>query len=98
VVVETPSIRRITVRISITAVAGTQEADLAANVQETIESYINGLGVGEDIIVAEIIERAMAVTGMFDVVVTLPTSNVTILENELPVPYDVSGNSLVTVT
>lgn len=98
VVVETPTIRRITVRVSISARAGIQEADLTANVQESIESYINGLGVGENVIVAEIIERAMAVDGMFDIVVSTPTSNITVLENELPVPYDVNGNSLVTVT
>jgi uncharacterized phage protein gp47/JayE len=98
VLAETPVIRRITVRLSITAQAGLQEADIIPQVQEAVESYINGLGIGEDVIVAEIIERAMTVDGMFDVVVTTPTSNVVILENELPVPIDVNGDSLVTVT
>jgi uncharacterized phage protein gp47/JayE len=98
VVVETPVIRRITVALSITAASGFQETDLISSVQAAVEAYIDGLGIGEDIIISEIIERAMAIAGMFDVVVTLPTSNVTILENELPVSFDASGTSLVTVT
>ena len=98
VVAETPVIRRIDVRLSITAASGVQEADLLPQVQEAVESYINGLGIGENVIISEIIERAMAVTGMFDVTVLEPTSNVVILENELPVPFDVNGNSLIIVT
>ena len=98
VVVETPIIRRITVTLSITAAPGVQEADLVSPVQQAVEAYINALGIGEDVIVAEIIERAMNIAGMFDCVVVLPVSNVTVLENELPVPFDASGNSLVTVT
>jgi uncharacterized phage protein gp47/JayE len=97
VIVETPVTRRITVHCSITAKSGFQEADLTSSVQEAIESYINGLAIGADVIIAEIIRRAMSVTGVADVVVSLPTSNVVILENELPRPVDVSGNSLVTV-
>lgn len=98
VVVETPVIRRITVSISITAAPGFQEADLTSSIQDVIEAYIDGLGIGEDVIVAEIIERSMAIDGMFDAVVTIPTSNITVLENELPVPFNASGSSLVTVT
>ena len=96
--VETPTIRRITVKLSITAQNGFDEDDLAPTVQESVESYINGLGIGENIIRAEIIERAMAITGMYNVVVSLPTSDLTILETELPVPYDSDGDSLVTVS
>jgi hypothetical protein len=95
---DTPIIRRINVRASITAAPGVQENTLIPQVQETIESYINGLGIGDDVVVAEIVERAMRVDGMFDVTITLPTSNVVILENELPRPYDINGNTLVVVT
>ena len=97
VVAETPVIRRVTVRGSISAAPGFQEADLSPTVQESIEAYINGLGIGADVVRAEIIRRAMSVTGVQDFVLTLPLANVVILENELPRPVDVSGNSLVTV-
>jgi uncharacterized phage protein gp47/JayE len=98
VIVETPTIRRITVRLSITTTPGREETDVIPQVQEAVEAYINGLGIGEDVIVAEIVQRAMDVSGMFNVVVTLPSNDVVVLENELPVPFDSSGNSLVTVT
>jgi len=94
---ETPIIRRITVRASIVAIPGIQENDLIPLVQEALESYINGLGIGEDVIVAELIERAMRVDGMLDVTISLPTGNVVILENELPRAFDTNGNSLVDV-
>jgi hypothetical protein len=98
VLADVPIIRRITVLLTITAEPGVQEAGLVPEVQEVVESYINGLGIGEDIIVSEIIERAMGVVGMHDVAVILPASNIIVLENELPVPFDTSGDSLVIVS
>lgn len=98
VVVETPIIRRITVRLSISAQSGFDEDDLIPEVQEVVEQYITGLGIGEDVIIAEIVERAMGVAGMYNVVVSVPTSDVTILEDELPVPFSASGDSLVSVS
>ena len=95
---ETPVIRRITVAMSITAQSGFAEADLAPQVVDAVSNYINGLGIGDDVIRAEIIERAMRVPGMFNVSVTLPASDLIILENELPVPNDASGTSLVTAS
>ena len=97
VIADTPVIRRISVRLSVVAIPGVQEQTIIPQIQETIEAYINGLGIGEDVIVSEIIERAMRISGMLDVVVSTPTSNIIILENELPRPFDVSGNSLVVV-
>lgn len=97
VVVETPTIRRITIRLSITAVEGKDEDDIAPIVQSVIETYISSLGIGNDVIVSEIIERAMRVPGMYNVVVVSPTSDLAIAEGELPVPYNAQGNSLVTV-
>lgn len=98
VLVETPIIRRITVRVSLTAESGFQESDLVPGVQEAIETYISGLGIGGDVIVAEIIQRTMEVAGVYNVIVVTPGSDVVVLQNELPVPFDSSGNSLVTAT
>lgn len=39
---------------------------VAADVSDTIQDYINTLDIGEDVIVAEIVERAMGVNGMFN--------------------------------
>ena len=97
VVVETPTIRRITVRMSITAAEGKDEDDIAPVVQSVVETYISSLGIGNDVILAEIIERAMRVPGMYNVSISSPSSDVAVAEDELPVPYDSQGDSLVTV-
>jgi uncharacterized phage protein gp47/JayE len=96
--VETPVIRRITVRLSIVAQYGYTESNLAPAVRSAIETYISGLGIGSDVIVAEIIQQAMSITGVYNVIVVSPASDLVILQNELPVPFDSSGNSLVSVT
>ena len=96
--VDTPTIRRITVSMSIAVEAGFSEIDLAPLVVEAVENYISGLGIGDDVIVAEIIDRAMGVTGMFNVTVTEPSSDVVILEDELPVAYSASGTTLVSAS
>ncbi len=95
--VEAPNIRRITVVVSISASIGFVESDLAPQVQSQIETYINSLKIGEDVVRSKIVDVAFNVRGVQDVVVTLPTSNVTILENQLPVPFAADGTSLVTV-
>lgn len=44
--------------------------EVAADVRAAIQGYINTLDIGEDVIVAEIVERAMAVTGMHNFRIT----------------------------
>ena len=97
VVIETPVTRRVSVRVSISAEPGISELDLTDTVREAIEAYINSLGIGQDVIRAEIVARVMSVVGVADVIVVTPTSNIIVLENELPRPVNVDGDSLVTV-
>lgn len=96
--VEAPNIRRINVVVSITAQEGFTESDLWDAVRQNIEAYINSLKIGEDVIRSKIIDVAFNVTGVFDVSITLPSSNVVILENELAVAFNASGETLVTVS
>lgn len=95
--VEAPTIRRITVRATITAEPTYSEENLVPLVRQSIENYINSLTIGKDVIRTRIIDAAHDVEGLRDITVTVPSTNITVLEDELPVPYDSSGNSLVTV-
>jgi uncharacterized phage protein gp47/JayE len=95
--VEQPTIKRINVIASITAAEGFSEASLAPLVRSVIESYVSSLRIGQDVIVSKIIDNAFTVSGLADIRVLLPTSNVTVLESELPVPFDASGATLVQV-
>jgi len=52
-------------------------------VESAVQDYINTLDIGEDVIIAEIIERAMRIDGMFDISITAPTANQVILDNQV---------------
>lgn len=95
--VEAPILRRITVRLSISAEPNFVEADLRTQVRDRVEQYIQSLGIGENVYKSRIIDEAHNVTGVRSVQVVVPSGNITILENELPVPYNSLGTSLVTV-
>jgi uncharacterized phage protein gp47/JayE len=88
--VEAPIPRFITVEASISALDGFVETDLVDDVVTVIESYINSRGVGEDVILSKIIDVAHNINGVRDIFVNLPASNVTILENQLPIAGDIS--------
>lgn len=96
--VEAPALRRITVIAAITAQRGFSELDIAPQVTERIANYIRSLGVGDDVIRSKIIDVAFNVPGLADIVVSYPTTNIVILDNELPVPFDVNGVSTISVS
>jgi hypothetical protein len=95
--VDTPSIRTISVIISISVVSGTDESEARDDVQLVIENYIDSRTIGQDVILAQIIDRAMSVDGVNNAQIQSPTSDLVILEDELPKSFDSGGNSLVTV-
>lgn len=97
VVVQTPVIRRIEVQLSLSAKNGFNEDDLKTLVQEAVENYVSSLGIGANVILASIIQVAMNINGVFDVIPVDPTGDIVVLENELPVPFDSDGTSLVSV-
>jgi uncharacterized phage protein gp47/JayE len=95
--VSTPIVRRISVTLTITSKDGFDESQLRSDVQQAVESYIDSLLIGDNVYLAKIIEKTMEVKGVDNVIVSYPTSDVVILEDELPTSSDVYGNSLVTV-
>lgn len=96
-VVEEPTIKRVTVVASITAAEGYSESFLAPQVRRAIESYISSLRIGRDVIKSKLIDVAFSVVGLEDIRIITPTANITVLESELPLPFDGSGASLVQV-
>ena len=70
------------VRLAIQVRSGFVESVVAAEVRNVLTNYLQSLKVGEDIILNELVERAMGVDGMFDVQFSSPTSNFVVLEDE----------------
>jgi len=96
--VEAPAIKRINIIATISALPGYAETDLVPLVRRNMENYVKSLKIGEDVIRAKLIDVAYNVTGIADVHVLSPTTNTVVLENELPLPNDSSGNSLVVIS
>ncbi|MHA2068697.1 MAG: hypothetical protein ACXABY_30405, partial [Candidatus Thorarchaeota archaeon] len=95
--VDNPVIRQITMIMSISVEVGFDETEKRSDVQLVVENYIDGLRIGENVILARAIQLAMEVIGVNNAKIQAPTSDIVILENELPSSFDSSGNSLVTV-
>jgi len=55
-----------TIDASISVLSGFDPDVVAASVVEVLQDYVNTLNIGADVIVSEIIERAMSVTGMYN--------------------------------
>ena len=95
--IDTPTIRAISVIISISVANGEDEAEIKEDVQIVIENYLDSRTIGENVILAQIIDLVMEVDGVTNAKITSPTADLTILEDELPKSFNSSGTSLVTV-
>ena len=52
-------------------------------------AYINGLNVGQEVILAEIIDAVMGVSGVLDVVIHSPVGNIPILHDHVAVANNI---------
>jgi uncharacterized phage protein gp47/JayE len=71
VIVRPPSVVLQQITATISVLSGYDTASVALVVEAAVQDYINSLDIGEQVIVAEIIQRAMDVTGMFNFQITL---------------------------
>ena len=78
-----PVSREISIVADVTTNEGVTLSSLIDEVKSEISAYINGLGVGDDVIVSEIICAIKEVVGVFDVDVTTPSANIAIADDEL---------------
>ena len=69
---------------TVTVEAGYDDASVEDDVVAAIKEYINGLGISGDVLRAELIRRIMAVAGVYNVILTTPSADVNILDDELP--------------
>lgn len=80
-----PLIREILISINVTTDEGVNLGDISNNIKSVVISYIEKLGVGEDVVLSEIIASIMAIKGVGAVTFTNPvpsTERITIADNE----------------
>jgi uncharacterized phage protein gp47/JayE len=89
-----PLIRKISITIDVTTDEGVNLGDISNNIKSVVINYIQTLGVGEDVILSEIIASIMQIKGVAAVTFTNPvpsTERITIANNEKAVitPEDI---------
>lgn len=80
-----PLVRRISINIAITTNNGVNLGDISNNIKSVIINYVQGLGVGQDVILSEIIAQVMNIKGVAAATFTNPipsTERITIANNE----------------
>ena len=81
--VRPPRLRWLTIECTVAVVDGYDRDAVRGRVRRAIANYIAGLDIGADVILAELIERAMAVAGMFDVRFLAPLGNTAVADDEI---------------
>lgn len=79
-----PTIVSISVEAVITVLEGADITTAISECQRLVVDYINTVGISGDIIRNEIIDIIMGVTGVSDVDVIAPASNIVVLDDQLP--------------
>jgi len=95
--VDVPTLRRISVILSISVENGYDEATVTQDVIRAVTAYVDALRIGDNVIRAKIIERAMSTAGVTNAIIKVPTDDIVVLEDELPVSFDSNGNTLIMV-
>lgn len=91
--VKAPTVREVPVSVNVTLREGISIASRENEIKSAISEYIQGLGVGQNIIIERIRSRVIQIPGVIDVVLNDPTSNIAIADNEKAS----TRNSLITV-
>ena len=80
-----PLIRKISIAIDVTTDEGVNLGDISNNIKSVVINYIQTLGVGEDVVLSEIIAAIMQIKGVGAVTFSNPppnTERITIANNE----------------
>lgn len=91
VIVKPPTTIFQTLDASISVLDGFDTTTVALQVEAGIQDYINSLDIGEDVIVSEIIQRAMDVAGMFNI-------QISDLSGSAPVDQTIADNQVARIT
>jgi len=81
--IRVPSYQQLSLTIDITPVEGVNVLSLIDETKSAVASYVNSLGIGEEVVLSEIVDRIQDIEGIYDVEITSPTANVSVADGEL---------------
>lgn len=82
--IQAPTVQEISFNLTITLAQGFSLNSLSDQIKSAITQYVNGLGVGNSVVLSEVIAVVMAITGVADMRIVSPTENISIVQSELP--------------
>lgn len=80
-----PLVRRVAISVDITTNEGVNISEISNEIKSTVINYIDSLGVGEDVILSEIIARIMIIKGIAAVTFVIPepaTERISVADDE----------------
>lgn len=66
------------VQVTVTDTGNVSRGTITSNIQTAVTNYINNLQIGEDVIYNELVQVIMEVVGVYDIVLSQPSANVSI--------------------
>jgi uncharacterized phage protein gp47/JayE len=82
--IRAPSTQEVSIALNVTLAEGLSLSSIENEIKSQVISYVNSLGVGESVIISNIVKRVLnALSGVKDVKITSPSDNVQISENEV---------------
>lgn len=78
--------------LDLTLAQGVTISSILDDVKNAVSTYVNSSKVGEEIILNQIVERVMAISGVDDMRITYPLNNITVATNEIA---RVSDNQII---
>lgn len=81
--VMTPQVLIQNVACTLTVLDGYDQDEAKARARETIKDYVNNLDIGADFVRSELIRRIMTISGVYDVDLTVPATNIAMLDDQL---------------
>lgn len=81
--VAAPTVRPVKLSLDITTQGDITVGSIENNIKTQISTYINNLGVGNNVVLSEIIDVVQDVIGVYDVEIISPSENIVIADNEL---------------
>lgn len=83
IAVDSPVIQRVEIEVDVTTISGVSLITISDDIRSTIAAYVNGLKVGQDVVLSEIISRIKRNESVYDVTVTTPSVNVVVADDAL---------------
>lgn len=83
VVVKSPVVVTQDIDVSVSVIAGVDTDQLQQDVESNLTEYVNGLGVGGNIVYNELVASVMEVFGVEDCDITNPSANVSIADTQV---------------